>query len=61
MDSVQIDTPAHTYLCTEAALIGAEENGAADRAEAEAWLATWDADGGRANYGACTCDVGLSA
>lgn len=45
----------HTDACNARALDMARENGAPDDATAEAWLAMWDADGGRGNYGACTC------
>ena len=45
----------HTSTCTKRALEMARENGAPDDATSKEWVAIWDNDGGRDNYGACTC------
>lgn len=47
---------SHTEACEARALEMAHENGAQDLETAYVWLGIWDSDGGRANYGACTCD-----
>lgn len=53
-----MDTTAtvHTTSCIEYAIFYlAPENGAESDAQSAEWVTIWEADGGLANYGACTC------